>query len=82
LQAFNEGRFCTPPIPVQRWNVAGFFPKPSPSGTSDIIFDKRKATGRIDGAVACAMSVGAAVARFGPEGSALDDFLANPVMSQ
>lgn len=79
--AIIEGRFWTPPNPVLRWNVAGVFPKPNPSGTGDIIFDKRKATGRIDGAVACAMSVGAAVARFGAEGSALDDFLANPVMS-
>ncbi len=78
--AIIEGRWWTPPNPVLRWNVAGVFPQPNPSGTGDIIFNKRKATGRIDGAVACAMSVGAAVARFGPEGSALDDFLANPVM--
>jgi len=78
--AIVEGRWWTPPNPVLRWNVAGVFPQPNPSGTGDIIFNKRKATGRIDGAVACAMSVGAAVARFGPEGSALDDFLANPVM--
>lgn len=78
--AIIEGRWFTPPNPVLRWNVAGVFPQPNPSGTGDIIFNKRKATGRIDGAVACAMSVGAAVARFGPEGSALDDFLSNPVM--
>lgn len=78
--AIIEERWHTPPNPVLRWNVAGVFPQPNPSGTGDIIFNKRKATGRIDGAVACAMSVGAAVARFGPEGSALDDFLANPVM--
>lgn len=79
--AIIEGRWWTPPNPVLRWNVAGVFPQPNPSGTGDIIFNKRKATGRIDGAVACAMSVGAAVARFGPEGSALDDFLSNPVMT-
>jgi phage terminase large subunit-like protein len=79
--AIIEGRWWTPQNPVLRWNVAGVFPQPNPSGTGDIIFNKRKATGRIDGAVACAMSVGAAVARFGPEGSALDDFLANPVMT-
>jgi phage terminase large subunit-like protein len=79
--AIIEGRFHTPFNPVLRWNVAGVFPQPNPSGTGDIIFNKRKATGRIDGAVACAMSVGAAVARFGPEGSALDDFLSNPVMT-
>jgi phage terminase large subunit-like protein len=80
--AIIEGRWWTPANPVLRWNVAGVFPQPNPSGTGDIIFNKRKATGRIDGAVACAMSVGAAVARFGPEGSALDDFLANPVMTK
>lgn len=79
--AIIEGRWWTPPNPVLRWNVAGVFPQPNPSGTGDIIFNKRKATGRIDGAVACAMSVGASVARFGPEGSALDDFLTNPVMT-
>lgn len=76
--AIMEGRFWTPPNPVMRWNVAGVFPEEGPAG--NVIFSKKKATGRIDGAVACAMSVGAAVARFGPEGSALDDFLANPVM--
>lgn len=79
--AIIEGRWHTPPNPVLRWNVAGVFPQPNPSGTGDIIFNKRKATGRIDGAVACAMSVGASVARFGPEGSSLDDFLSNPVMT-
>lgn len=77
--AIMEGRFWTPVNPVMRWNVAGVFPEEGPAG--NIIFSKRKATGRIDGAVACAMSVGAAVARFGPEGSALDDFLSNPVMT-
>jgi len=80
--AIIEGRFWTPPNPVLRWNVAGVFPQPNPSGTGDIIFNKRKATGRIDGAVACAMSVGAAVARFGDGGTGLDDFLNNPVMSR
>lgn len=80
-QAIIEGRFWTPPNPVLRWNVAGVFPESSKTVEGMIVFSKRKATGRIDGAVACAMSVGAAVARFGPEGSALDDFLANPVMT-
>lgn len=79
-QAIIEGRFHTPVNPVFRWNVAGVFPESSKTVEGMIVFSKRKATGRIDGAVACAMSVGAAVARFGPEGSALDDFLANPVM--
>lgn len=79
--AIIGGRFWTPPHPVLRWNVAGVFPQPNPSGTGDIIFNKRKATGRIDLAVSTAMSVGSAVAMFGPEGSALDDFLSNPVMS-
>lgn len=79
--AIVEGRFHTPFNPVLRWNVASVVPQDNPSGTGDKIFNKRKATSRIDGAVACAMSVGAAVARFGPEGSALDDFLSNPVMT-
>lgn len=79
--AILERRFWTPVNPVLRWNVAGVFPESSPTVADAIVFSKRKATGRIDGAVACAMSIGAAVARFGPEGSALDDFLANPVMS-
>jgi len=79
--AILEGRFWTPANPVMSWNVAGVFPEASPTVDGAIVFSKRKATGRIDGAVANAMSVGAAVARFGPEGSALDDFLANPVMS-
>lgn len=79
--AIVEGRFHTPFNPVLRWNVASVVPQDNPSGTGDKIFNKRKATSRIDGAVACAMSVGGAVARFGPEGSALDDFLANPVMT-
>lgn len=79
--AIVEGRFHTPFHPVFRWNVSGVVPLDSATVDGMKVFSKRKATSRIDGAVACAMSVGAAVARFGPEGSALDDFLSNPVMT-
>lgn len=47
--------------PVLRWNVASVVIRDDPAGTGNRIFDKRRATGRIDGAVALAMGVGAAL---------------------
>lgn len=78
--AIVEGRFWTPKHPVLRWNVASVMPRDDPAGTGNKVFDKRKATGRIDGAVALAMATGAAMARFNSAEGALDDFLRNPVM--
>jgi phage terminase large subunit-like protein len=43
-----------------RWNVSSAVVRDNPAGTDDWIFDKRRATGRIDGLVAAAMAVGAA----------------------
>lgn len=80
--AIIEERLHTPKHEVMRWNVAGVTPRDDPAGTGNKVFDKRKATGRIDGAVAGAMAIGAATARFGDGGSALDDFLSNPVMTR
>lgn len=80
--AIIEERLHTPKHEVLRWNVSGVTPRDDPAGTGNKVFDKRKATGRIDGAVAAAMAIGAATARFGNGGSALDDFLNNPVMTR
>lgn len=77
-----EERLWTPVNAVLRWNIAGVTPRDDPAGTGNKVFDKRKATGRIDGAVAAAMAIGAAAARFTDGGSALLDFLANPVMTR
>lgn len=46
--------------PALRWNVASAVVREDPAGTDNWIFDKRKATGRIDGLVALAMAIGAA----------------------
>ena len=45
--------------PVLRWNVSSAVVRDDPAGTGNRVFDKRKATGRIDGIVALAMAVGA-----------------------
>lgn len=60
--AIIEERFVTPINPVLRWNVASVVAREDPSGVGNKVFDKRKATGRIDGAVALAMGIGAAKA--------------------
>lgn len=80
--AIIEERLHTPKHEVLRWNIAGVTPRDDPAGTGNKVFDKRKATGRIDGAVAAAMAIGAATARFVDHGSSFDDFLSNPVMTR
>jgi len=65
---------------VTRWQVSSVVIRPDPAGTGNRVFDKRKATGRIDGIVALAMAVGAAEMRL-PVRS-LKGFLANPVMTR
>ncbi len=54
--------------PVLRWNVSSVVIRDDPAGTGNRVFDKRRATGRIDGCVALAMAYGAAVA-----GTSLDE---------
>lgn len=61
--AIIEGRLRVRVNPVLRWNVASAVIRQDPAGTDNWIFDKRKATGRIDGLVALAMAIGAAKAR-------------------
>lgn len=56
--------------PMLTWNVASVVVRDDPAGTGNRIFDKRRATGRIDGAVALAMAVGAAASA--PEPSYID----------
>lgn len=58
--AIIEGRIRIQVNPALRWNVSSAVVRENPAGTEDWIFDKRKATGRIDGLVAVAMAVGAA----------------------
>ena len=43
-----------------RWNVSSAVVREDPAGTDNWIFDKRRATGRIDGIVAMAMALGSA----------------------
>lgn len=54
-----EGKWRFHVNPVLRWNVSSAVIRSNPAGTEDWIFDKRRATGRIDGIVAAAMAVGA-----------------------
>lgn len=55
-----EARLRVRPLAPLRWNVSSAVVREDPAGTDNWIFDKRKATGRIDGLVALAMAVGAA----------------------
>jgi phage terminase large subunit-like protein len=72
LEAFEnlmiEGKLHVAVNPVMRWNVASAVVRDDPAGTGNRVFDKRRATGRIDGVVAGAMALGAATARFNGEG--------------
>lgn len=58
--AIIEGRLRVAVSPPLRWNVASAVVREDPAGTDNWIFDKRRATGRIDGLVALAMGIGAA----------------------
>lgn len=51
------------PNPILRWNISAAKVLEDRGGTGNRILDKFKSTGRIDGAVASAMAVGAALAR-------------------
>lgn len=55
-----EGRLRTPAHPILRWNVMSATVREDPAGTGNKHLDKRKSTGKIDGAVAAVMAVGAA----------------------
>jgi phage terminase large subunit-like protein len=57
-----EGRLRVKVNRVLRWNVASTVIREDPAGTDNKIFDKRRATGRIDGVVALAQAIGAAKA--------------------
>lgn len=54
------------PNPVLRWNVSAAVVREDPAGTDNRHLDKRRATGRIDGAVAACMALGAADAAAAP----------------
>ena len=54
------------PNPVLRWNVSATVVREDPAGTDNRILDKRRSTGRIDGAVAACMALGAADAAAAP----------------
>lgn len=64
ITAFEESivnaKIAIRPNPVLRWNSASAVVQADPTGNRK--WDKRKATGRIDGIVAAAMAVGAATA--------------------
>lgn len=57
-----ERRLRTPPNPLLRWNVMSVMLRQDPAGTGNGHMDKRSSLGKIDGAVAAAMAIGAATA--------------------
>lgn len=61
--AVIEGRLRVAINPVTRANVASVAVRDDPSGVGNRVFDKKKATGHIDGIVALAMAMGAAAIR-------------------
>lgn len=58
--AIIERRLRVETNPALTWNVASAVCREDPAGTDNWIFDKRRATGRIDGLVSLAMGIGAA----------------------
>lgn len=58
--AVTEERLRVAINPALRWNVSSAVVRNDPAGTDNWIFNKLKATGRIDGLVALAMAIGAA----------------------
>jgi phage terminase large subunit-like protein len=68
------------PSPVTRWQVSSTVIRKDPAGTGNHVFDKAKATGRIDGIVALAMAIGAAEMRIPVRD--LSGFLNRPVMAR
>lgn len=73
--AIIEARLRVAPNPALTWNVASAVVREDPAGTDNWIFDKRRATGRIDGLVALAMALGAAkdVGGWSPPASPWED---------
>ncbi|SEQ33424.1 Phage terminase-like protein, large subunit, contains N-terminal HTH domain [Faunimonas pinastri] len=74
--ALLETRIVVDPNPVMTMCAAGVVFEQNRTGHR--MFDKDKATSRIDGMVSLAMSIG--VATIGETGVNLDQFLANPIM--
>jgi phage terminase large subunit-like protein len=68
------------PSPVTRWQVSSTVIRKDPAGTGNHVFDKAKATGRIDGIVALAMAMGAAEMHLPVRD--LSGFLNRPVMAK
>lgn len=66
--------------PVTRWQVSSTVIRKDPAGTGNHVFDKAKATGRIDGIVALAMAIGAAEMRLPVRD--ISGFLNRPVMAR
>ena len=58
--AVIEGTVAVHVNPVLRWNVMSAVIREDPAGTENRMLDKRKSTGRIDGAVAAVMALGGA----------------------
>jgi phage terminase large subunit-like protein len=68
------------PSKVTRWQVSSTVIRKDPAGTGNHVFDKAKATGRIDGMVALGEAIGAAEMRL-PQRD-LSGFLNRPVMAR
>jgi phage terminase large subunit-like protein len=75
-----DGSLRVQPSLVTRWQVSSTVIRKDPAGTGNHVFDKAKATGRIDGMVALAEAIGAAEMRL-PQRD-LSGFLARPVMAR
>lgn len=68
------------PSRVTRWQVSSTVIRKDPAGTGNHVFDKAKATGRIDGMVALGEAIGAAEMRLPVRD--LSGFLNRPVMAR
>ena len=77
-QRMLESTIAFQPAVITRGQVSAVAIRDDPAGTGNRIFDKRRATGRIDGVVALAMAVGAADMKL-PLRS-IKGFLNRPVM--
>jgi phage terminase large subunit-like protein len=68
------------PSNVTRWQVSSTVIRKDPSGAGNHVFDKAKATGRIDGVVALGEAIGAAEMRLPVRD--ISGFLSRPVMTR
>lgn len=74
--AVIEERLRVAVNPVTRWNISCLAVRDDPAGTGNRVFDKRKALGKIDGAVSLGMGIGCASMKLPPKPKSIFEIMA------